>query len=200
MSGLPVWMNSKVRNGAWPVFKKIVELDCRRHHRPDAVEITLGELSERCGVEWEKLAKVLNALLKKKYLACFIPDNPDEVGLFQIRIPVATPKSAAEVAQTSADPYLRDVSGFRYLTEPEQNPDEVEKIQKVVDLYLNTLSQKVNSFIVDQIEVLARRFPLEEIEKTIARAARHEIRSIGWVAKELIRDASREKKAKSAKL
>lgn len=191
-SGLPAEMN-KARAGAWSVFKKIVELDCRRHRQPDAVEISLGELAERCGMEWEKIAKIAEALTKRKWLACFIPDNPDEAGLFQVRAPIKTPKSAEEVARTAADPYMRDATAFRYLEKPAEIEGQTAKTQKVLDLYLNVLSQEVNSFIVDQIEILAQRFPLEAIEKSMARAARHEVRSIKWVAKELIRDAQKKK-------
>jgi hypothetical protein len=64
-------------------------------------------------------------------------------------------------------------------------------VQRIIDHYLNVLSQKMNSFIVDEIEVLAERFTLEAIERTIDRGAKHEIQSIGWVARELIRDAKR---------
>ena len=195
LSGLPAELN-KIRANGWLVFKKIVELDCGRHRTPDAVECSLGELGDRCGLDWEKTARIIEALRKKKYLACFLPDNPDEPGLFQVRAPIRTPKSAEEVARASRDPQMRDPTTYRYLAEPEERPQSVEKIQKIIDLYLNTLSQKMNSFIVDEIEVLAQRFPIEAIERTIDRAARHDIRTLGWVAKELIRDSARpEKKA-----
>lgn len=196
LSGLPTELNA-IRAGAWAVFKKIVELDCRMNRNPNAVEISLGELADRTGLEWEKLAKILEALGKKKILASFIPDNPDEPGLFQVRVPVKTPKNATEVAALTNDPYLRDPSHYRYLEVKKEDPAEVEKVQKIIDLYLNTLSQKMNSFIVDEIEVIARRFPIDAIERTIHRAAKHDIRSIGWVAKELIRDQGKKAKKKS---
>jgi hypothetical protein len=119
--------------------------------------------------------------------------------LFQIRLPVQTPRPAEEVALASAEPYLRDPTSFRYLAKPVESGAEMEKVQRVIDLYLNTLSQKMNSFIVEQIEILAQRFPYEAIQKTIERAARHELRNIGWVAKELIRDATRDKPKKRKK-
>lgn len=193
LSGLPAELNS-IRANAWTVFKKIIELDCRRNRVPDAVECSLGELGERCGLEPEKVARIIEALRRKKHVGCFLPDNPDEPGLFKIQIPVKTPRSAEEVALHASDPHLRDPTAYRYLTKPAQSSPDVEKVQKIIDLYLNSLSQKMNSFIVDEIEILSRRFPLEAIELAIRRAARHEIRSIGWVAKELIRDSSRPKK------
>ena len=78
LAGLPVELNAKVRSGAWVVFKKIVELDCGRNRDPGAVEISLDELGERCGLDWEKIARIIEALRKRKVLACFLPDNPDE--------------------------------------------------------------------------------------------------------------------------
>lgn len=192
LSGLPAQLN-EYRQYAWPVFRLIVELDCRANRTPDAVEISLGELAERLGVDWEKVARIIEALQKKKMLAAFVPDNPDEAGLFQIRTPVRTPKPPDEVAAGAKDPALRDPTAYRYVKADEDPAKREQKTQRVIDLYLNKLSQKLNSFIVDEIEMLAQRFPMEEIERTIERAANHDIRSIGWVARELIRDASKAK-------
>jgi hypothetical protein len=158
------------------------------------VEITLGEIAERVGVPWEKVGKIIEVLQKKKRLAAFLPDNPEEAGLFQIRTPVKTPRTPEEVAAAARDPLLRDPTAYRY-REAAEDRDVVEsKTQRIVDLYLNKLSQKMNSFIVDEIEILAQRFPMEAIERTIERAASHEIRTIGWVARELIRDSTKSKK------
>ena len=71
-------------------------------------------------------------------------------------------------------------------------PDnELDENDGVIDLYLNTLSQRMNSFIVDEIEILVERFSIEKIERSIRRGAKHEIRSIHWVARDLIREAQR---------
>jgi hypothetical protein len=189
-SGLPAALNA-ARPPAWPVFKKIVEMDCRRNRNPEAVECSLGELAERCGMEWEKTARAVEALRRKKVLKCFIPDNPDEPGLYRVAVPIRTPKSPEEVARGANDPLLRDPTTFRYVEKPPDPPEQTKKVQRIIDHYLNVLSQKMNSFIVDEIEVLAERFTLEAIERTIDRGAKHEIQSIGWVARELIRDAKR---------
>lgn len=198
ISGLPAELN-KVRAYGWLVFKKIVELDCARHRQPGTVECSLEYLAERCGLPWEKVAAIVLALMKKKYLAAFVPDNNEELGLFEVRCPIKTPVASEDVAGGAREPHLRDHSAYRYLTAPEAKPGDEKKVQKIIDHYLNRLSQKMNSFIVDEIEILARKFSLEKIEKTIERAARHDIRSIHWVTKELIRDASGVKKTKKKK-
>lgn len=196
LSGLPALLNG-YRQYAWPVFRLLVELDCRANRTPDAVEISLGELADRLGMEWEKVAKIIEVLQKKKVLAAFLPDNPDEAGLFQIKTPIATPRTAAEVAENARDPGLRDATAYRYLKAEEDGATRDRKTQRVVDLYLNKLSQKLNSFIVDEIEMLAQRFPMEAIERTMDRAASHDIRTIGWVARELIRDTSKSKSGRT---
>lgn len=189
LSGLPNELNAG-RQGAWIVFKTLAELDARRNQTPDTVQISLGELGERCGLEWEKVVKIAEFLAKKKRIGCFIPDNAEEPGLFRIRAPIETPRSPAEVAAAAPDPYLRDAGTYRYLVAPERDDQLDKKTQKVVDLYLNLLSQNVNSFIVDQLEILARRFPLEDIEKMMRRAEKAEVRQLGWVMKELVREQS----------
>jgi DNA-binding transcriptional ArsR family regulator len=185
-SGLPAALN-KLRANGWLVFKTLVEIDCRAARRPGIVEVSVAELAERCGLTPEAVAKVVEALRKKKYLRCFLPDHPDETALIEIRAPIATPIPPEEVARRVLDPHLRDVLQYRYAHPPEA-PADMGKIQEVVDLYLNRISQKMNSFILEQIEIVAARFAIEDIRRTVDRAARHEIRTIGWVLKELIRE------------
>lgn len=192
-SGLPQELN-KVRSGGWTVFKKLVELDCRAHSHPGTVEIALTALGERCGFDAETTLKIIEALRKKKYLRCYLPDNYEESALIEIRTPLKTPLTPEEVALRVDDPHLRNVAQYRYVAgEPEQPVDE-KKIHEVVDLYFNHLSQKMNSFILEQIEIVARRFEIEEIRHTMERAARHNLRTIGWVLKELIRDHAKKEK------
>ena len=190
-SGLPAALN-KARAGGWLVFKKLVELDCRAHRCPGTIEVSLGELGERCGLPAGIVEKILEALRRKKIIKCYIPDNFEEPGLFEIRVPVKTPLAPEEVAARVPDPHLRDVSTYRYATEAERQPVDEKKVQEIVDLYLNHMSQKMNVFVLEQIEIAAQRFPLESIRLTIERAARHDLRSMGWVLKELIRDYAKE--------
>jgi hypothetical protein len=196
-SGLPLELN-KVRQGGWPVFQKLVELDCQAHAFPGTVEISLAELGERCGYPTETLEKIIEALRKKKYLRCFIPDNTDEKGLFEIRVPLKTPLTPEAVAERIPNPRLHQPSDYRYLTahREEDEVQTVSKVQEVVDLYFNHLSQKMNAYILEQIEIAARRFSMESIRLTIERAERHEIRTMGWVLKELIRDHTKQQKKK----
>ncbi len=194
-SGLPAALN-EVRTHGWLVFKKLVELDCEAHRFPEAIEISVQELASRCGLTAEVTAKVLEALRKKKYLRCFLPDSPEEPALFEIRAPIQTPIAAANVAQAGHHPQLNDPSLFRYLHLQELKVADQAKILEVVDLYFNHISQNMNTFILEQIEVLCRRFPIEWIRLAIDRAANHNIRSMGWVLKELIRDYGKEQKKK----
>jgi hypothetical protein len=192
-SGLPEALNT-ARAGAWPVFKKLVELDCKTNARPGTVEIALAELAMRCGLPVDGVHKIVEALRKKKYLRSFIPDTPEEPALIEICVPLATPIPPAQVARQCPDPYLRDPHAYRYVTaeDPDQAADAA-KAQDVADLYLNLMSQRVNPVVLDQIELAARRFPLAEIRETIERAARHDIRSMSWVLKELVRAARKKR-------
>ena len=192
-SGLPAALN-QARAGSWAVFKKLVELDCGGQRGPGTVEISLAELGERCGFAPEAVAKILETLRKKKVLRCYLPDNHDEPGLFEIRVPLKTPRALEQVAARVSDPHLRDPTTWRYAAAEQAEPLDEKKVQAIVDLYLNHLSQKMNLFILEQIEIAARRFTLEEIRLTIERAERHELRNMGWVLKELIRDHAKQAK------
>jgi hypothetical protein len=192
-SGLPAALNG-VRANGWLVFRQLIEIDCRAGRRPGIVEAAVSEVAERTGLPTETVARVIEALRKKKYLKCFLPEHPDEPGLIEIRTPIVTPLSPEAVARRVPNPHLRDTSQYRYAHPLETPPAETAKIQAVVDLYLNRMSQKMNSFILEQIEMVAGRFEMEAIQRTIDRAANHDIRAIGWVLKELIRE--RGKRAK----
>lgn len=187
LSGLPAQLN-QARVHGWGVFKKIVELDCRAHRDPGTVEVSLVELGERCGLPAGKVGRIIEVLRKKKYLRCFIPDNEHEEALIEIRVPVSTPRPPHEVARTSTDPYLRDPSVYRYVHETRDQPVDEKRVQQVADLYLNHVSQKMNAFIFEQLEIAAGRFPLDAIRRHMERAERHEVRSMGWVLKELVRE------------
>lgn len=192
-SGLPAELN-KIRAGGWVVFKKLVEIDCRANEFPGDIEVSLMELGERCGLEAEVAGKIIEALRKKKYLRCYLPDTADEAALIEIKLPVATPLKPAEVARRIRDPHLRDASAYRYAESRAELSTDIQKIQLVIDLYLNHLSQKMNAFILEQIEIVARRFEIEPIREMIERAEKHNMRNIGWVLKELIREQSKKKK------
>ena len=77
-SGLPEWLNAKVNRSAWLVFKTVVEIDCERNARPSTVEIPPREIAERCGLPPESVMRTLSALRRKKCLALFVPDHPEE--------------------------------------------------------------------------------------------------------------------------
>jgi hypothetical protein len=49
----------------------------------------------------------------------------------------------------------------------------------------------MNTFILDELRLLCQRFSRQEVEKTFARAQKNDIRSLGWVVKELYRVSRR---------
>lgn len=196
-SGLPEALNA-IRAGAWSVFQTIVQLDCRRNRLPSTLEISLEKLSKRTGLAPDKIEKILEALRKRQYLRLYLPDHPEEDALIEIRTPIQTPVEPAEVAKTVDDPHLRDIYLYRYASALATDDSDPGAVQDVVDLYMDKLSQKVNGYVVEQCEMLARRFSLESIRDMMERGARHNVRALGWVIRELIRE-ERKQKAKGEK-
>ena len=185
-SGLPAALNKAKANG-WLVFKTLIELDTRRGGAAAGFEVLLADLAERCGLEPEPLTKILEILRKRKVIKLYLPESADEPAFVAIAAPLPTPIPPREVAARIDDPHARDPAAWRYAAAPAAAQDETA-IQHVVDLYLNHLSQRVNAFVLEQIDVAVARFPLPEIERMIERAARHNVRTMGWVIKELIRE------------
>ncbi|HBF35050.1 TPA: hypothetical protein DDW35_10870 [Candidatus Sumerlaeota bacterium] len=190
-SGLPQWLNDEVHKNAWLVFKTVVEIDCLRNAKPDSIEIPPSEIAKFCGLEPKSVMRILEGLRKKKCLALFLPDHPDETALIEIKTPLPTPRLITEVLDEF--PFNCQESGTQYRyaivdTVPEKVISAGKReLQRVVDLYLNTIGFKMNTFILDELRLLCQRFEPEDVEKAFTRAAKNDIRSLGWVAKELYR-------------
>jgi hypothetical protein len=194
--GLPEHLNTRVRQGAWPVFKKLVELDCETNFRPAPFEITVTELARRTGTKADALVKVLEALRKKRFISCFLPEHPDEEMLCQVTTPLPLPGARDAVLARLPRSMQRDE--LRYLDEVEIGDQSREQLRELVDSYMNNVSHKMNAFILDEIKMLAVRFRTDQIRRIFARARTLGIDSLGWVTRELVREDTGGQKSKRA--
>lgn len=203
LSGLPQLLSQKIKGGSgWPVFKKIVELDCDRNTAPGTVEISLEELSERCGVSPDGIRKAALALRKLKLLACFLPDNDEEAALFRVVTPLHTPRTVEEIREAnprffeSGAGYCRYVDDCTAISNSEL-PADLSELREVVDLYFDVVGLKMNAFILDELRMLPQRFTMDEIRRVFRTARKNEIRSLHWVMQELVRRRSKSEEVKS---
>jgi hypothetical protein len=208
-SGLPEWLNQNVNRNAWTLFKTIVEIDCARNSRPESIEITPAQLAQFCGIDPKAAMTTLEGLRKKKCVALFLPDHPEDTALVEVKTPLPTPRGVEELRLEFPFNTLEGAVRFRYAyagTEESESSDEAQNraaggkrdFQRIVDLYLNSVGFKINTFILDELRLLCQRFDMTEVEKTFARARKNDIRSLGWVAKELYRN-NRLKETRAAK-
>jgi len=198
-SGLPEFVNYKVRKEAWSVFKKIVELDCEANLEPGVLEISLQDMGSRTGLSHQIVEKCLNGLRKKKLLACFIPDNPEEKCLIRIVIPLKTPVPAGELKKQRSDLFPPAKDFFRYFDERVAQPEDDDILREIVDLYFNTISLKMNFFILDELRLLRQRFPLSDVKRVFESAKRLEIKNLRWVMRQLISGTKKDGKGKRRK-
>lgn len=197
-SGLPQLLGEKIKGGSgWPLFKKIVELDCERNSMPGTVEISLEDLERRCGVKPDTARKTAEKLRKLKLIACFLPDNDEEAALFRIVTPLVTPRTPDEIRSEDKHLFEHGSEYFRYYDDcAAQSEDELAtstpELKEVVDLYFDVIGLKMNVFILDELRMLPQRFTMAEVRSVFRRAQKNEIRSLHWVMQELVR---RRKKA-----
>lgn len=195
-SGLPEWLTEKVNRTAWLVFKTVVELDCARNSRPATVEVPPSEIATLCGLDAQAVMRTLEALRKKKCVALFLPEHPDEIALIEVKIPLPTPLSSGEVREEFPFNMMDASVQMRYASALEEG-DEKRKdgnkrdMERVIDLYFNTVGFKMNNFILDELRLICQRFSTGEVEKAFARAAKNDIRSLRWIAQELYRTSRR---------
>lgn len=191
-SGLPQLLAEKVRGGAgWPVFKKIVELDCTANAEPGTVETTLLEIGERVGVPAPAVRKVLLSLRKLKLIAMFLPEDDEEVALIKLRTPLKTPITVQQIKDAHARLFADTPQHFRYFDDYQPTEEETTAsdplLQEIVDLYFNAVGLKMNAFVLDELRLVRQRFPPEMVRRTFRRAQQNEIRSLHWVVQELVR-------------
>lgn len=95
-SGLPTLLNKHLGLAAWPVFKKLIELDFELG-RPDnrRITVSLADLSERTGYSDKDLKTVLNGLKKLDYI---VLEPHDENIIFEIVTPIKSPKLVLDIA------------------------------------------------------------------------------------------------------
>ncbi|MEO8376543.1 MAG: hypothetical protein ABI579_02645 [Candidatus Sumerlaeota bacterium] len=203
LSGLPARVNAEGKHPfAWTVFHRIVEEDLRQNAaRPAVVELSIQQLAEACGLDAKKARKAIGLLRKAGTVRAFLPENDDEPACFQIITPVPTPKSADEVRAMHGGEFVDAQWPPRYAVEvtPESDRDREsrsQKIERVGDLYLNTFSMRLNSLIVDELQLIADRYDLDLIEKVFQLAKKKEVRSLGWVVSEIRRETTIRERAK----
>ncbi len=192
-SGLPELLGEKVKGGAgWPLFKKIVELDCERNSAPGTVEIPLEVLHKRCGVAPAAARKAAATLRKMKLVACFIPDNDEEAALFRVVTPLLTPRPAEQIRLEDSHLFEHGTEYMRYFDDctkgqGEELPTNDPDLKEVVDLYFDTIGLKMNVFILDELRMLPQKFSMQEVRSVFRRARKNEIRSLHWIMQELVR-------------
>ena len=192
LSGLPEWLNARVRQGAWSVFKKLVETDCEVNYRPAPFEISLSELAGRTGLKVEAVERILTKLRRKRLISCFIPEHPDENVLCRIATPLPLPDPREAVLARLPRALQRDA--LRYLDQVVVSDESEALLREVIDSYLDNVSQKMNAIILDELQLLAARFRRDRIRRMFARARHVGVDSLGWVTRELVREESRGQK------
>jgi len=197
-SGLPAGLNEEIRSGAWVVFKKLLELDCQQNAIPDIIEAAPEEIAVWTGLKSETVVRILNKLRQKKYMAASMGEHPAEPSLFQIQVPLRTPRKAVDVLKESGKAFFRPGMKLRYAFPITEAPGDEVRMQQVVDLYFNNIGMKMNSFILDELRLIGRRFTLESIRKVFGRAALNDVRELGWAVRELIKESPREGKEPKA--
>ena len=162
----------------------------RNRLRPGLVEISIAALGERLGIEGKKVIAGIKGARKGGVLRAFIPDEEEELALLQVICPLKTPTSADAVRAKHSELFIDSPWPPRYAVAVEEESakkdgDPESKIKKVVDLYFNTFSMKMNSIIMDELQLIASRYEMKLVEKVFLRARQKEARSLGWVLSEI---------------
>jgi hypothetical protein len=205
--GLPQHLAGQCKTpNAWLLFRTIVERDMADNRLPSTVEISLDELQRLTGLTPAQSEAAAKKLRKAGVIRCFLPDNEEESALFQVITPLQTPLPWTSVREQV--PQLLDAPdhSFRYAHEsPEAPPPDASspeadpRVREVADLYLDLVSTRLNTFVLDELRLIAMRYDLALVRKVFARARQKEIHSLSWILKEVRSEIELEKKRKEQK-
>ncbi len=191
-SGLPEHLGAIAGNAAaWALLRAVVELDIGANPaRPGIVETPLCELARRTGFKPRALRSSVTALRKAGCLRAFLPESNEEPALFEVRVPLPTPIPPQDVLRAHPEFERTALADLRYATAPEAEPAHAEKLQRVVDLYLDLFSMRMNAFILDELRLISDRCDIELVERVFQRAKKNGARSLSWILAELRREKS----------
>jgi len=95
-SGLPALLNEKFGAEAWPVFKKLIEIDFEQGKPADRKLIfDVSEICERIGYARSKVEKVLSQLIKADYLRLTDKEGKSAVSIVT---PIKTPRLILDIS------------------------------------------------------------------------------------------------------
>jgi len=186
VAGYPAYLNEKIRSGAWTVFKKLIELDCAANARPDVFSASVAFIADRVGLDAKVVERVIRGLRKEQLLRFYLPDDPDEEAMFQFITPFRPPTPPETARERVAALTVQKPERLRYIDEiPASDPAADSLVQQVVDAYLGAFGPRINSFVLDELALLAGRFPLDEIRDAFARAVQTKSPSLWRVVADL---------------
>ncbi|MBI1290593.1 hypothetical protein GC173_05040 [bacterium] len=206
LGGLPIHLLERGKSPApWLLLRTVIEIDQEQHPlAPGLVELPLRQLCERAGLNAQLLEKGLKVLRKEGLVRAFVPEHEEETALFQILTPLATPIPLDQIA--NAHPELSQSTHWppRYSTPAQPDGEDLaasrlKKINRVVELYLDVFSMRMNNLVLEELQLIASRYELPLVEKVFQRARQAESRSLGWIVSEIRKETKLAAKAEELK-
>jgi hypothetical protein len=205
LSNLPLHLLEKGKSPApWLMLRTIIECDMESHPlAPGLVEMPLVEFSVRSGLDAPRLEKALKVLRKEGLVRAFLPEHEEETALFQVLTPLPTPVPLDEVAKRHPELLMEADWPPRYAVANQDvaassgdlAASRLARVQRVVELYLDVFSMKVNNLILEELQLISSRYEMPLIEKIFQRAQKEQKRSLGWIVSEIRKETKLRAKA-----
>lgn len=168
---MPLEMMERSGPHAWPLFRKLVELDCDRNITPDWFSLFAEDLSRWTGLSADRVELILDALEAQGWI---------ERGGDQARIatPLSTPLHYEEARKRLAE--NQGVGGRFYLRYSEDDR-EMTKVERVVFMYQMVFGLRFNPRIAEDLEEIANEHDLAVLHDVFSEAHRRNARNLSWV-------------------
>jgi hypothetical protein len=198
-SGFPQKINQEISNLAWPVFKRLMELDSLANVEPDVFSESIERFSQTLGLQAEVIRVTLLALKEQGYIECYIPETDLEPAFFNITVPLRTPVSPRSISiDLGGLQGASEAVRLRYFAPPLLEGNE-NKFKQILHFYFDLCGLKLNSMVLDDLKELERQFDLDKIKAAFEKAKKNKARSLRPVFAVLYGKEIKEPKKKKQK-
>lgn len=180
-SGLPEQLRGEAGPDAWPVFRRLVELETERNLIPGVCVIDVEWLARVNGLAVSELAGLLDRLQSAGVLEVRETSPPNMT--FTIPVPLEVPESEAVIVERL---YATGVDPTRLYRRYAQPLESEDRYRRVIELYQSLFGLRMGPRTAETLTEIAETCSFGDVLQTFSDAYATGGKSLGWIKKQLL--------------
>lgn len=183
-SGVPAILCREIGSTAWWLYRKLIEIDCEQNLTPGWFVFRLLDVCRWTGISETELQTLLEQLENRRWIERLNRDQEVQQARIASPLPVELEE---EIIRTRLQSSFAKGGQFvlRYL----QDLRMVEKIERVVYLYQMLFGARFTPRIVEDLEDISNRYPMELIYQVFQEAYDKKAQSLAWIKSHLKKES-----------